>query len=111
MAAPCAALNRVPVPRPYDPLPCYPCVDGTVATGWAAACATLHPATRILAIDGPAILDGSGLDWPGLAAVVAAELAAAGAAGAGEVDLLDIRRHFADWSQIVKRTEPAGALL
>ncbi|MBO0867555.1 MAG: hypothetical protein J2P15_03235 [Micromonosporaceae bacterium] len=105
----------MPVPRPYDPLPCYPCVDGTVATGWAAACATVPAATRVLAIDGPAILDGSGLDspgprgsgWTGLATLVAAEL---NAAGAGGVELLDMRRHFAEWDQIIKRTGPVEAL-
>jgi mannose-6-phosphate isomerase class I len=96
----------VPAPRPYDPLPSYPSVGGAVSTGWAAAVATLAGDVRVLAIDGPAILEGSGLDWPGVAAAVAGELSARGT----EVETLDIRRHFAEWDQIVKRTAPVEAL-
>jgi mannose-6-phosphate isomerase class I len=98
----------VPLRRPYDPLPCYPCVGGQIVTGWTAPCAEIarRGGVQVLAIDGPAVLDGSGLDWTELAATVADELRALGLT----VDLLDVRDHFSSWDQIVKRTSPVEAL-
>jgi mannose-6-phosphate isomerase class I len=58
-------------------------------------------AGRVLAIDGPAILD-----WPRLVATLAAELESRGR----PVDLLDVTAHLVGWDQIVKRTAPADAL-
>ena len=92
--------------RPYDPLPCYPCADGPVSIGWAAACGQLPEECGVLAIDGPAVLDGADLDWQTVAEAVAAEL---GRDGTG-VDLLDVRDHFVSWDQIVKRTASVEAL-
>jgi mannose-6-phosphate isomerase class I len=96
----------VPAARPYDALPRYRCIDGAVSTGWQHACAEMPGDARVLAIDGPTVLDGSGLDWPGLATAIAAEFSARGTV----VELLDVRRHFDPWDQIVKRTAPVEAL-
>jgi mannose-6-phosphate isomerase class I len=92
--------------RAYDPLPCYPCADGIVASGWAEICTGLPADAFVLAVDGPATLAGSGLSWPELAETIAAELRRSGRT----VELLDIRGHYASWDQIVKRTTPVEAL-
>lgn len=89
--------------RPYDPLPCYPCAAGEVSAGWGE---WVPNTARVLAIDGPAVLDGSGLDWATLAAWVARDLTAHGSV----VDLVDVRDNFATWDQIVKRTASVEAL-
>ncbi len=81
----------------YDPLPCYPAVVGGVSAGWASLCADLpsDDGGRILAVDGPAILD-----WTRLATSIGDEMRDRGV----PVDLLDIRAHLAAWDLIVKRT-------
>ncbi|MGW6278623.1 class I mannose-6-phosphate isomerase [Kribbella sp. NPDC055071] len=81
----------------YDPLPHYPPVAGVVRLGWAAAVATLPAGTRVLAIDGPAVLD-----WDHVAKAVAAELA-----DRGPVDVVDLRAAGLPWEQVEQRTRSA----
>jgi mannose-6-phosphate isomerase class I len=59
------------------------------------------PAGCVVAVDGPGLLD-----WSGLARAVTAALAARGLGG----ESLDVREHFAPWEDIVKITAPAEEL-
>ncbi|GAA5193378.1 class I mannose-6-phosphate isomerase [Rugosimonospora acidiphila] len=81
----------------YDPLPHYPPVGAAVASGWAAAVATLPTTLRTLAIDGPAVLD-----WAQVAQAVTAHLSARGA-----VELVDLREAGLSWEEIQRRTRSA----
>ncbi|SEG91723.1 Mannose-6-phosphate isomerase, class I [Actinacidiphila yanglinensis] len=80
----------------YDPAPRYPVCDGTVLAGWAAAAGALAPATRVLAVDGPAAVD-----WDALARHLGAALAATrpGAVTA------DARTAVRDWAGVRRLTE------
>jgi mannose-6-phosphate isomerase class I len=91
----------VSVRKPYDPLPCYPCVAGEVGSGWAGLCAGLPAAAGVLAVDGPAVLD-----WDALVTGLTTALRAHQVA----VDVVDVRDCMAGWEQVVKRTAPAGRL-
>jgi mannose-6-phosphate isomerase class I len=91
----------VPARRAYDPLPCYPCAAGEVRTGWPGLARELGAEVRVLAVDGPGVLD-----WSAMARSIAHELRGNGVG----VDLLDLRDHFASWELIVKRTEPVDIL-
>lgn len=95
--------------REYDPLPCYRCVGGEVATGWSALVRSLPAdlAGLVLAVDGPAVLIGTGIDWPQLAARLVAELRHRTHAA---IVTRDIREHFGSWEHIQKATAPVEAL-
>jgi mannose-6-phosphate isomerase class I len=88
--------------RPYDPLPCYSPRGGAVALGWPSPVADLAAIRGgVLAIDGPAVLD-----WSGLLGDLEAELAASGY----PIHAIDVRDSLVSWDQIVKRTAPVDAL-
>ncbi|GHJ39413.1 class I mannose-6-phosphate isomerase [Streptomyces sp. TS71-3] len=80
----------------YDPAPCYPVRDGTVAVGWHDAARALPAGTRVLAVDGPAVLD-----W----AAVAERLRAAFADTRGRVEVADVRSAARDWLTVRHLTE------
>jgi mannose-6-phosphate isomerase class I len=81
----------------YDPSPHYPPVTGAVRLGWAAAAATLPADARVLAIDGPAVLD-----WDHVTKAVSAALA-----GRGPVDVVDLREAGLAWDEVDRRTRSA----
>ncbi|MET0134619.1 MAG: hypothetical protein ABW215_13635 [Kibdelosporangium sp.] len=87
----------MPTDFAYDPSPHYPPVTGTVRRGWADAAATLPVAARVLAIDGPAVLD-----WDHVAKAVAAELSAR-----GPVEVVDLRAAGLPWDEVNRRTRSA----
>ncbi|MCM8551715.1 class I mannose-6-phosphate isomerase [Streptomyces sp. STCH 565 A] len=76
----------MPASRSYDPLPSYRPVAGEVAGGWSVPAADLPLGPLVLAVDGPAALD-----WAALADGVADAVRSAGR----DVDLLDVRDHYA----------------
>lgn len=83
-------------PPRYEADPCYPPVtgtleQGTLQRGWAAAAATLPPDTRVLAIDGPAILD-----WPAVVRGLGGVLHMGG--------WLDVRELLLPWDELVEKT-------
>ncbi|WP_338145879.1 class I mannose-6-phosphate isomerase [Streptomyces scabichelini] len=86
--------------RSYDPHPSYDPVDGQVIAGWPAAVATLPSGPLVLAVDGP-----SALDWGALADGLTTALRSAGR----EVELLDVRSHYAPSAaeRITARPVPA----
>jgi hypothetical protein len=87
--------------RAYDPVPCYPCVDGDALAGWPALAALLPPRGHVLAVDGPQILD-----WDAVLSAVTGELRRRGT----DVVVLDVRAHMAPWDLLVKRTASAELL-
>ncbi len=91
----------MPVRKPYDPLPCYPCVAGGVSSGWAGLCAGLPESARVLAVDGPTVLD-----WDAVVAGVTAALRASRPVA----EVIDVRECTAGWEQTRKRTAPAQRL-
>ncbi|MFJ5270853.1 class I mannose-6-phosphate isomerase [Streptomyces sp. NPDC088358] len=76
----------MPASRSYDPHPSYPPVDGKVLAGWPALAADLPFGPLVIAVDGPAALD-----WAALADGLGAAVRSAGR----DVDLLDVRSHYA----------------
>ncbi|WP_399141003.1 class I mannose-6-phosphate isomerase [Streptomyces sp. NBUA17] len=76
----------MPASRSYDPLPSYRPVAGEVAAGWSVPAADLPLGPLVLAVEGPAALD-----WATLADGVADAVRSAGR----DVDLLDVRDHYA----------------
>ncbi|MFC8086245.1 class I mannose-6-phosphate isomerase [Streptomyces sp. NPDC057340] len=76
----------MPASRSYDPLPSYQPVGGKVTVGWPALAAELPPGPLVLAVDGPAALD-----WSALADGLAGAVRTAGR----DVDLVDVRDHYA----------------
>ncbi|MBM9504056.1 class I mannose-6-phosphate isomerase [Actinacidiphila acididurans] len=80
----------------YDPTPCYPLADGTVEAGWEAAALTLPAGTRVLAVDGPAVLD-----W----AAVAGRLHDVLSALRPRVEIVDVRAAARDWETVCRLTE------
>ncbi|MBI0378337.1 hypothetical protein JBE27_19140, partial [Streptomyces albiflaviniger] len=86
---------KVKAPQ-YDPTPCYPVLADAVAVGWADAAGTLPKGTRILAVDGPAVLD-----W----AAVAAGLGAAFGDGGTRVEFRDVRTAVRDWETVRRLTD------
>ena len=82
----------------YEPNPTYPAAEGSVESGWEAACASLPPGEWILALDGPAILD-----WgPALG-----ELSAALSARPIRHRVVRTEAYFAAWQAIAERTSTA----
>lgn len=79
----------------YEPKPRYPPATGEVTRGWWGAVAGLERGTRVLAVDGPVILD-----W---AALVAALTEAFAAQGTTMVPL-SMGDHLAAWDEVVART-------
>ncbi|CAL9288107.1 class I mannose-6-phosphate isomerase [Streptomyces sp. R02] len=90
----------MPVSRTYDPLPSYRPAAGEVAAGWSAPVAGLPLGPLVLAVDGPAALD-----WAALAEGLAAAVGAAGR----DVDLLDVRDHYATGAGERLTAEPVPA--
>ncbi|WP_262700482.1 MULTISPECIES: class I mannose-6-phosphate isomerase [Streptomyces] len=86
---------KVKAPQ-YDPTPCYPVLADAVAVGWADAAGTLPKGTRVLAVDGPAVLD-----W----AAVAAGLGAAFGDGGIRVEFADVRTAVRDWETVRRLTD------
>ncbi|MFF4476901.1 class I mannose-6-phosphate isomerase [Streptomyces sp. NPDC001520] len=80
----------------YDPAPCYPVLADTVAVGWADAAGTLPKGIRVLAVDGPAVLD-----W----AAVAAGLRAAFDDRRTPVEFADVRTAVRDWETVRRLTD------
>ncbi|MFE9064788.1 class I mannose-6-phosphate isomerase [Streptomyces violaceusniger] len=80
----------------YDPTPCYPVLADAVAVGWADAAGTLPKGTRVLAVDGPAVLD-----W----AAVAAGLRAAFDDRRTPVEFADVRTAVRDWETVRRLTD------
>ena len=78
--------------RSYEPNPRYAPVGTHIQHGWRTPVAELGDDVRILAVDGPWILD-----WD---AVVKGLLDVAPG-----VTLLDLRAHLASWATIVERTD------
>lgn len=85
--------------RRYDSEPTYP-IDAHVRSGWASIVATAQDfEARVVALDGP-----SALDWERVASYAADAVGQTGR----RVRLLDLREHFADWSEIERiTTSPA----
>jgi mannose-6-phosphate isomerase class I len=83
----------------YDAHPCYPPRDGVVGKGWDAAVASLPHGPVVLAVDGPAVLE-----W----AAASAALTQALTRRDGDVELCDVRDHFAGWEQVLSRTSSAA---
>jgi mannose-6-phosphate isomerase class I len=82
---------------PYSATPRYPVVGGEIARGHAAlAAAIASERPRVLAIDGPAAAD-----WDTFIGALTAALGAR----AITPRLFDTRDKFADWAEIVRRTE------
>src|SRR3954454_12627704 len=94
--------------RGYDPSPHYPVRGGDVTHGWTAAAATLPAAVRVLAVDGPAVLD-----WDTVAAALRAALAGTRGhhggreGGADRVEIVDVRPAARPWPEVLARTESA----
>ncbi|MCA1221154.1 class I mannose-6-phosphate isomerase [Streptomyces sp. 8L] len=84
-----------PAPH-YDPAPRYPVREGAVLTGWAGAAATLSPAVRVLAVDGPAAVD-----WDAVARHAGAALATV----RPRLTLADARDAARDWGRVRLLTE------
>ncbi|MGQ4432615.1 class I mannose-6-phosphate isomerase [Streptomyces sp. SAS_260] len=86
--------------RSYDLRPSYEPVDGQVEAGWPAAVAGLPDGPLVLSVDGPAALD-----WDALTEGLAAALRSTGR----EVELADVRRHYAPAAaeRITARPVPA----
>jgi mannose-6-phosphate isomerase class I len=82
----------------YEALPHYPPVGDSVRRGWAAAVATLAPALRTLAVDGPVLLD-----WDWAATAITACLAAR-----GPVEVVDLRASGRPWAEIERLTRSAA---
>ncbi|MFE3263593.1 class I mannose-6-phosphate isomerase [Streptomyces sp. NPDC059215] len=76
----------MPASRPYDPHPSYQPVDGKVTAGWPNLAAELPLGPCVLAVDGPAAMD-----WAALTGSLAQALRTAG----HDVELLDVRDHYA----------------
>jgi len=93
----------MPTPRlrPYETLPCYPALGGSVRAGWAAAVGEWPLRGGILAVDGPVVLD-----WD----AVIRGLTAAFTDRAIPVGGLDMREQVAPWAQTVKRTSSEALL-
>ncbi|CAL9672437.1 class I mannose-6-phosphate isomerase [Streptomyces sp. enrichment culture] len=90
----------MPASRSYDPLPSYQPVGGKVTVGWPALAAELPPGPLVLAVDGPAALD-----WSALADGLAGAVRTAGR----DVDLVDVRDHYAAAADERIRTRPVPA--
>lgn len=84
---------RVPALDRYDPTPHYPPARGAVGRGWDAAVATLGDQVRVLAVDGPAVLE-----WDRLVGSLRAALPDR------PVDVVDLRSAGLAWEEIVART-------
>ena len=83
----------------YDPNPTYPVAGGRVEVGFgplAREVARARPA--VLAVDGPAALP-----WEDFVAALVESVQAAGLGA----DVVDLRRHFAPWEEIERRTAAA----
>ncbi|MCM3811026.1 hypothetical protein ND808_35285, partial [Streptomyces sp. DR7-3] len=80
----------------YEPTPCYPLLADAVAVGWADAARTLPKGTRVLAVDGPAVLD-----WT----AVATGLRAAFGDGHTRLEFADVRTAVRDWEAVRRLTE------
>ncbi|MER6692400.1 class I mannose-6-phosphate isomerase [Streptomyces minutiscleroticus] len=91
----------MPASRSYDLRPSYQPVAGQVAAGWPAAVTALPHGPLVLSVDGPAALD-----WDALAD----GLAAAARSTGREVELLDVRDHYAPSAaeRLTARPVPAG---
>ncbi|MER8162682.1 class I mannose-6-phosphate isomerase [Streptomyces sp. NPDC094472] len=90
----------MPASRSYDPHPSYQPVGGEVMVGWPALAADLPLGPLVLAVDGPAALD-----WAALADGLAGAVRSAGR----DVDLLDVRDHYAAAGErIAAQPVPAG---
>ena len=87
---------KTEAPPQYDPTPCYPVLADAVAVGWADAAGTLPKGTRVLAVDGPAVLD-----W----AAVAAGLLAVFDDGRVRVEIADVRTAVRDWETVRRLTD------
>ncbi|MFD3519940.1 class I mannose-6-phosphate isomerase [Streptomyces sp. NPDC058653] len=87
--------------RSYDARPSYEPVAGQVVAGWPAAVAELPPGPLTLSVDGPAALD-----WALLADGLSAALRSRGR----EVELMDVRHHYAPDAaeRITARPAPVG---
>ncbi|MGW5690749.1 class I mannose-6-phosphate isomerase [Streptomyces asiaticus] len=92
---------KVKAPQ-YDPTPCYPVLADAVAVGWAAAAGTLPKGTRILAVDGPAVLD-----WAAVAAGLGAAFGDGGTRADGRirVEFRDVRTAARDWETVRRLTD------
>src|SRR5262245_11048646 len=86
--------------RGYDPSPHYPVRGGEVALGWAPAAATLPGSVRVLAVDGPAVLN-----WDAVGERLRAAL---GVQGNDQVELVDVRDAARPWPEVLARTESAA---
>ncbi|MBA6439033.1 class I mannose-6-phosphate isomerase [Streptomyces sp. GMR22] len=92
---------KVKAPQ-YDPTPCYPVLADAVAVGWADAAGTLPKGTRILAVDGPAVLD-----WAAVAAGLGAAFGDGGTRADGRirVEFADVRTAARDWETVRRLTD------
>jgi mannose-6-phosphate isomerase class I len=83
----------------YDPEPRYPVVDGEVQVGYGALAADVaRRRPGVLAVDGPATLP-----WRRFSTSLNAALLAVGL----KSRLLDVRRFFAPWGEVQRRTAAA----
>jgi mannose-6-phosphate isomerase class I len=94
----------------YDPSPHYPVRGGAVALGWDAAVDSLPTGVRVLAVDGPAVLN-----WEAVAERLRTALTARGQddagpaeGGAGRVEIVDVRAAARPWPEVLARTESAA---
>ena len=79
----------------YEPSPTYPVLGDDVAVGWPSAAATVPDTVRVLAVDGPAVLN-----WEGVGAALRSAFAER-----GPVELVDVRDAARPWPEVLERTE------
>jgi mannose-6-phosphate isomerase-like protein (cupin superfamily) len=91
--------------RGYDPSPHYPVRGGEVALGWEPAAATLPAGVRVLAVDGPAVLNWEAVGERLGVALAAAVGAASDGDGPGRVEVVDVRDAARPWPEVLARTE------
>ncbi len=82
----------------YDPSPHYPVRGGAVTLGWDAATASLPTGVRVLAVDGPAVLN-----WEAVAEQLGAALI-----DKDRVEIIDVRDAARPWPEVLARTESAA---
>jgi mannose-6-phosphate isomerase class I len=90
-----ASRERDPSFPAYNPMPRYEPLGGSVRVGWAGPAATIPRLARVLAVDGPAILD-----WDAVSRGIEAAVRERGR----DVHLVPVRPYMAPWPAILERT-------
>lgn len=80
----------------YQAEPHYPAVGGTVLSGWEAVAATIPDRSVVLAVDGPVILD-----WTGVAEGIGKALAGR---SVSDIRLIETMDYLRPWQEILDMT-------